>query len=82
MSTSTYKISLNYDQILQVVRQLSPREKIRLTKELAKETIDYKLSDFLNSFETDELTDELIDNEVDVVREELYAKKKNKPGNN
>lgn len=67
-------ISLTFRQILELVRQLPREQKIRLTKELEKEAIDSKLSQILQSFNTDELTQELIDQEVEAVRQELYER--------
>ena len=75
MSTSTFKLKLSYNQILDIVKQLPAKEKLKLTKELAKETVDQQLTDLLASFQTDELTDEIIDSEVESVRAEIYAQK-------
>ena len=76
MNTSPFKISLTYNQILDLVRQLSTKDKAKLSKELAKEAIDKRLSRLLNSFQTDELSENTINEEVEKVRTELYAKKK------
>jgi hypothetical protein len=76
MNTS-YKISLSFSQILEVVKQLPVNEKIKLSKELEKETKNKKLTELLNSFKTDELSEEIINQEVEIVRQELYARKKN-----
>ena len=76
MNSNAYKISLNYNQVLELVRQLPKRDKARLSKELAKDAIDTRLTRLLNSFLTDELTEEMINHEVENVRAEIYAKKK------
>lgn len=76
MNTNTFKISLNYSQILELVKQLPAKEKLKLSKELAKEAIDKRLTKLLNSFSTDELTEEMINKEVESVRTEIYARKK------
>lgn len=76
MNTSPFKISLTYNQILDLVRQLSTKDKAKLSKELAKEAVDNRLSRLLNSFQTDELSEDTINEEVEKVRTELYAKKK------
>ena len=76
MNTNAYKISLNYGQILELVKQLPKKDKAKLSKELAKEAIDTRLSRLLNSFSNDELTEELIRQEVESVRAEIYARKK------
>ena len=74
---TNYKISLSFGQVLEVVRQLPVNEKIKLSKELEKDTKNKKLTELLNSFKTDELSEDLINEEVELVRQELYAKKKN-----
>jgi hypothetical protein len=76
MQSDTYQISLKFNQILELVRQLSLKEKIKLSKELEKETVNNKLTELLNIFQTDELSEETINEEVEIVRKNLYAKKK------
>ncbi|MCD4745770.1 MAG: hypothetical protein K8R58_05680 [Bacteroidales bacterium] len=76
MEPGTYQISLKFNQILELVRQLSLKEKIKLRKELEKETVNNKLTELLNIFQTDELSEETINEEVEIVRQNLYAKKK------
>ncbi len=78
MKAGTYNIDLEFNQILDLVRQLPKKEKIRLSKELEKEIIDAKLTSLLKAFKTDELDKATIDSEVDIVRAELYAKSKDK----
>lgn len=78
MKTVTYNIDLGFDQILDLVKQLPKREKIRLSKELEREIIDAKLTSLLKAFKTDDLDQETIDKEVEIVRSELYAKSKAK----
>ncbi len=74
MKTGTYNIDLAFDQILDLVRQLSKKEKIRLSKELERDIIDTKLTALLKAFKTDDLDQETINKEVEIVRTELYAK--------
>jgi hypothetical protein len=76
--TGTYNIDLEFSQILDLVKQLSRKEKLRLSKELEKEIIDVKLTSLLKAFKTDELDQDTIDREVEIVRAELYAKSKAK----
>ncbi|RLD56131.1 MAG: hypothetical protein DRJ05_11795 [Bacteroidetes bacterium] len=76
MNTGTYQISLSYSQILNLVKQLPSREKLKLSKELAKETVDKRLSKLLNSFRTEDISEDEINNEVEKVRAELYARNK------
>lgn len=78
MKTGTYNIDLEFSQILDLVRQLPKKEKIRLSKELEKEIIGAKLTSLLKAFRTDVLDQSTIDKEVEVVRAELYAKSKAK----
>lgn len=76
MKTKNFNISLNFNQILELVKQLPPKQKIKLSKELEKETIDSKLTEILEAFKTNELTQADIDKEVEFVRATRYAKKK------
>lgn len=78
MKTGTYNINLEFDQILDLVKQLSKKEKIRLSKELEREIIDTKLTALLKAFKTDDLDQDTINKEVEIVRTELYAKSKAK----
>ena len=72
----TYQISLNFEQILELVQQLPPAEKLRLSKELEKETRDFKLTELLATFQTDELDLDTVNKEVETVRAEIYARQK------
>ena len=78
MKGGTYNIDLGFNQILDLVRQLPKKEKLRLSKELEKELIDVKLTSLLKAFKTDDLDQRTIDKEVDSVRAEFYAKSKAK----
>jgi len=73
MNTGAYQISLSYNQILNLVKQLSFKEKTRLSMELAKETKDQTLTRLLNSFRTEEITQDEVDKAVESVRSEIYA---------
>jgi len=53
MSTGAYQISLSYRQILDLIRQMPPKDKTRLSRELAKETKDQTLTRLLDTFKTD-----------------------------
>jgi hypothetical protein len=76
MNTGSIKITLTYSQVLDIVRQLPINQKTKLSRELVKETIDKRLSEFLKTFKTDELTEDIINYEVEKVRTEIYAKKR------
>ncbi|HYF67510.1 MAG TPA: hypothetical protein VD884_05205 [Ohtaekwangia sp.] len=68
MKTGTYNISLGFDQILDLVKQLPRKDKLRLSKELERDIISVKLTSLLKAFKTDDLDQETIDNEVEIVR--------------
>ncbi|MCO5231743.1 MAG: hypothetical protein M9958_11385 [Chitinophagales bacterium] len=70
------QIDITFDQILSMVKQLSRKQKIELSKELEKEAIDSKLTQLLKSFKTKELDLKTINSEVETVRQEIYAKQK------
>lgn len=83
MNPNTYQISLNFEQILELVKQLPQADKLRLSKELEKSTRelaksealrDRKLTELLETFQTDELELETINEEVEIVRAELYGR--------
>jgi hypothetical protein len=78
MKTGTYNIGLAFDQILDLVKQLPKKDKIRLSKELEREIVDVKLTSLLKTFKTDDLDQDTINEEVEIVRTELYAKSKTK----
>lgn len=75
MNNNVFKISLTYDQVLDLVRQMPKKDKARLSTELAKETADKRLYRLLNAFQTDEISEEEISKEVEKARTEIYAKK-------
>ena len=70
------QIDLTFDQILSVIKQLPKQQKIKLSKELEKEVIDSKLSCLLKTFRTKELDLKTITQEVEIVRQDVYAKQK------
>ncbi len=72
MLQNTYQLPLTFDQILSLVKQLSNSEKLLLSKELEKETLNNKLTELLEIFQTDELSLEEITEEVEIVRSQIY----------
>lgn len=78
MKAGTYNIDLDFKQILDLVKQLSKKEKIKLSKELEKDIIDVKLTLLLKAFKTDKLDQASVDQEVEQIRAEIYAKTKTK----
>ncbi|MBP0030900.1 type II toxin-antitoxin system VapB15 family antitoxin [Roseofilum sp. Guam] len=73
MTSTQYQLSLNFEQVLTLVKQLPEPEKLQLSQELAKELLDSKLTALLESFQTDELSLDTITQEVEAVRSEIYA---------
>jgi hypothetical protein len=70
------QVVITYEQVLNLVRQLPTKEKIKLTKDLEKEAIDSKLSGLLKMFRTQELSLKTINEEVEIVRQKMYEKQK------
>jgi hypothetical protein len=75
MQTSL-QIDITYDQVLSLVKQLPKEEKIMLSKELEKESNKSELSRLLEIFKTDELSEETINEEVEIVRQQMYDAEK------
>ena len=73
MSNSVYQLSLNFEQILALVKQLPESEKIRLSQALEKDLREQKLTSLLQAFRTDALSLEEITKEVEAVRGERHA---------
>ena len=69
-------IDITFDQVLNLVKQLPTKDKIKLTKELEKEGIDSKLTRLLKTFKTNELNLDLINSEVEMVRQRIYETQK------
>ncbi len=76
MKTGTYNIDLDFDQILDLVKQLPRKEMIRLSKELEKELIDARLTSLLKAFKTEDLDQDIIKKEAEIVRTDIYARSK------
>ena len=72
MIQKSYQPTLNFDQILDLVKQLPRNDKIRLSKELEKDTLNQTLTQLLETFKTDELSHLTITEEVENVRTEIY----------
>ncbi len=70
------QIDVTFDQILEIVRQLPRKQKLKLSKELEKEAIDSKLSRLLETFQTNELDLDTINEEVEFVRQIMYDNEK------
>ncbi len=72
MTQQTQPRKPNYDDVLKLVKQLSFEDKLKLSKELEKDTISNKLTNFLETFKTEELSLDTILSEVEAVRTEMY----------
>lgn len=70
------EVDLTFDQVLALVKQLPKQEKIMLTKELEKEGIETKLSELLRTFRTTDLSLDVINEEVEIVRKQIYDSQK------
>lgn len=70
------QIDLTFEQVLSVVKQLPKEQQIQLTKELEKEVVGDKLSRLLKSFRTNDLSLETVNEEVELVRQEIYDREK------
>ncbi len=65
-------IKLSFPQLLELVKKLPGEQKLKLSKELEKDSIQSKLTELLTSFRTDDLTMEEITGEVEKVRQQKY----------
>lgn len=72
MATASLKIRLNYNQVLELARQLSDEDKLELNRALAAEARSIKLRRLLETLKTDEISQKEIDDEVEAVRQEAY----------
>ena len=70
------QVDITFDQVLALFKQLPRLEKIKLTKELEKESIESKLSALLKTFRTKDLSLAEINKEVEIVRKQIYNGKK------
>jgi len=68
-------INLSFSQILELVRNLPSEQKIKISRELEKETIGSKLTELLTAFRTDKLSMNDITSEVEKVRQDIYVKR-------
>ena len=75
MTTTNYQLSLDFEQVLALVKQLPYSEKLQLSQELEKEVLNNRLTALLDSCKTDELSLEAITEEVEAVRSEIHARK-------
>lgn len=67
-------LKLEFEQVLELVQQLSQEEKIKLSEALEKDTLNQKLTGFLKAFKNDEISLDIINEEVERVRAEIYER--------
>ena len=76
MATASLNIRLSYNQILELVRQLSDEDKLQLNRELSAEVRKIELQRLLQVFKNDEISLEEISSEVELVRQARYEARK------
>lgn len=72
MNLQTYQLSLDFEQILNLVRQLPSVEQEKIRQEIEKVNREQKLNSFLTDFHTDEISLAEINAEVEAVRSDIY----------
>jgi hypothetical protein len=73
MNIQTYQLSLDFEQILSLVRQLPSVEQEKIRQEIGKSNREQKLNSFLTDFHTDEISLSEITAEVESVRSDIYS---------
>ncbi|WP_204150120.1 hypothetical protein [Leptolyngbya sp. CCY15150] len=56
MTSIQYQLSLSFEQILSLVKQLPEPEKLKLSEVLSQDLLDSKLTHLLQTFKTDEIS--------------------------
>ena len=56
MNLTQYQLSLSFEQVLSLVKQLPEADKLKLSQALSKDLLDSKLTHLLQCFKTDELS--------------------------
>ena len=77
MKIQTYQLSLDFEQILSLVRQLPSVEQDKIRQEIEKANREQKLNSFLTDFHTDEISLSEITAEVESVRSDIYRQQQN-----
>jgi hypothetical protein len=77
MKIQTYQLSLDFEQILSLVRQLPSVEQDKIRQEIEKANREQKLNSFLTDFHTDEISLSEITAEVESVRSDIYSQQQN-----
>ncbi len=71
MTPTHYQLSLSFEQVLSLVKQLPEADQLKLSEALSRELLDSKLTHLLEIFNTDEISLEEITPEVEAVRTEI-----------
>ena len=66
-------LKLEFEQLLTLVRQCDPSEKIEMVRVLEKETLPVRLPNLLTALRSDDLSEQDILREVEAVRDRRYA---------
>lgn len=74
MNPAQYQLSLSFEQVLSLVKQLPEADKLKLSAALSKDLLDSKLTHLLQAFKTDEVSLEAITEEVEAVRTEIHER--------
>ena len=78
MNTASYKRTYNYpftyNDVLKLIKSFSIEDKVRLEKELEKETLIYRAQKLSERIKTNEVTMEDVVNEVSLYRKKRDAK--------
>lgn len=75
MNIQTYQLSLDFEQILSLIQQLSSVEQEKIRQEIEKANREQKLDSFLADFHTDEISLAEITAEIEAVRSDIYLTK-------
>jgi hypothetical protein len=70
------QVDFTCEQVLNLVKLLQSKDKIKLSKELEKEGIDSKISKLLVTFKAEKLSLATIRKEAEIVRKQLHESKK------
>lgn len=71
MKTSL-QLEISFAQLLELVKQLPPKQKTKLTEVLEEDLISDRLKNILKAFKTYDLSIEVIDDEVEAVRRQIH----------
>ncbi|WP_234488563.1 type II toxin-antitoxin system VapB15 family antitoxin [Oxynema sp. CENA135] len=72
MNPTQYQLSLSFEQVLSLVKQLPEADKLKLSQALSKDLLDSQLTYLFQSFKTDEISLAEITEKVEAVRTEMY----------